>query len=226
MPDTRSPLGILGGTFDPIHTGHLQLAQAALASLHLSGVIWIPAGYPPHRHAPQAAPEHRLKLLKLALSDNAAFTVDPTEVQTPAPSYTVHTLERLRREHGPARPLVLLMGADAFTGLDRWHRWTDILNYSHLGIANRPGSSLAAQDLPRPLHALLEQQGGADPAVLTSAPAGRIVSFPMTPCPISATAIRAALASGESVTDLLPPKVLDYIGLHSLYPLPHPSNGT
>ncbi len=213
------PLGVFGGTFDPVHSGHLRLAEDARETLGLAAVRWIPAGRPAHRDAPGENSAHRLAMVRLALAGNPHFSVDTAEVDSNAPSYTVPTLERLRRELGAERPLVLLLGADAFAGLSTWHRWRDIFDLAHLGLALRPGFVLDAAGLPDPLAAELARRDAAA-AALRCAAAGRIVRFTMTQLAISATAIRALLAAGRSARYLLPDAVVDYIDRHSLYRRP------
>lgn len=209
-PQADAPLGLFGGTFDPIHSGHLRLAEEARETLGLGGVRFIPAGTPPHRDTPQTPAEHRLAMVRLAIAGNPAFSCDDGEVRSDGRSYTVLTLERLRARHG-ARPLVLLLGADAFAGLAGWHRWQEIAQLAHIAVATRPGH---ATDAPPGATGLRIER---DPALLHAAPAGAIVRFDMTPLAISATEIRALLHDGRSPRYLLPDSVVDYIAGHSLY---------
>lgn len=211
------PLAIFGGTFDPVHFGHLRLAEESLAHLGLGGVRWLPAGNPPHRGVPQVTGEERLAMVRLATADNPRFAVDAAEVEASAPSYTVHTLERLRGELGAARPLVLLVGADAFAGLAGWHRWREIIELAHVAVSHRPGFPVEAASLPAELAAVFHQRRLTDASGLRSAPGGGIVTFAMTQLAISATQIRKLLANGLSARYLLPDAVLDYIRAHSLY---------
>lgn len=214
--DPAGPLGLFGGTFDPIHLGHLRLAETAREALGLARVRLIPAGQPPHRATPGASGADRLAMARLATADNPAFEVDAAEVTTVQASFTILTLERLRAELGPARPLVLLLGVDAFLGLPTWRRWTELLDFAHLAVANRPGYSLDAAQMPAALADLVARRK-AGPAALGAAPAGAIVPFEMTPLAISATDIRARAAAGLSLRYLLPPPVVDYISRHQLY---------
>lgn len=214
---TDAPLGLFGGTFDPIHNGHLRLAEEAREALGLAGVRFIPAGTPPHRHTPQTAAAHRLEMVRRAIAGNAAFDCDDSEVRSEGRSYTVLTLERLRAQHG-TRPLVLLLGADAFAGLASWHRWQEIAQLAHIAVATRPGHDREA--LPDALRAALGECIGDDPAALRASPAGTIVRFDITPLAISATEIRAMLGHGRSPRYLLPDSVVDYIAAHSLYGFP------
>ena len=225
-------LGLLGGTFDPLHVAHLRLGLEAREALGLAGVCVIPAGTPPLRAVPQCAATHRLAMVERALAGMLGFSVDPAEVLAaagnPAPSYTVATLERQRRLHGTQRPLVLLLGADAFARLESWHRWRELFGLAHIGVATRPGHDL------KKVPARTQSAGAGDTALdaefvarqgvaadLAGAPAGRIVPFAITALEISATAIRERLACGLSVRYLVPDPVLDYIESHQLYRTPH-----
>ena len=211
-----APLGILGGTFDPIHFGHLRLAEEARQQLGLARVRLIPAGRPAHRGAPGAHAEQRLAMTQLAAAGNTALEVDAAEVLSNAPSYTVPTLERLRSELGKQQPLVLLLGADAFAGLPSWHRWRSLFELAHIAVATRPGHSLDTEALQPELAAACEARA-ADAKALAKSPAGCILRFPITPLDISATAIRGACARLESPRYLLPDGVVDYIAQHRLY---------
>jgi nicotinate-nucleotide adenylyltransferase len=219
-PDS-GPVGVLGGTFDPIHLGHLRLAEEARESLNLAELRLIPSGQPPHRDAPATAAEHRLAMVHLAAVGNPALVVDEGEVRARQKSYTVLTLERLRTEQGPARPLVLILGADAFEGLPTWHRWQELFELAHIAVANRPGFAPHGRRWPGTLSPALDAacrgRLGSDPAVLAAASAGRVVAFDMTPLAISASLIRDLLKAGHSARYLLPETVLDYIQNHRLY---------
>lgn len=215
------PIGILGGTFDPIHFAHLRLAEEAREALHLERVRLIPAGRPPHRGTPRSTAEDRLAMAKLAIAGNPAFEVDDGEVRAAQKSYTVLTLERLRAEFGAARPLVLILGADAFEGLPSWHRWRELFGLAHLAVSNRPGYAPHGRRWPQvlspELDAACRDRHAADPAALRETPAGRVIAFDMTPLAISASLIRDLVAHRASVRYLLPDPVVDYIGRHHLY---------
>lgn len=218
MTDTRSaPLGILGGTFDPIHYAHLRLADEARERLLLDAVTLIPAGHPPHRHPPQVAGAQRLAMVQRAIVGNAGLRVDAAEIEADGPSYTVLTLERLRARHGPQRSLVLLLGADAFLGLTTWHRWQDLLALAHIAVATRPSHALETERMAPLLAREYTARQTRLATDLAATPAGRIIPFGITPLDISATAIRAALSTGHSARYLLPDSVLDYISRHRLY---------
>jgi nicotinate-nucleotide adenylyltransferase len=217
FPKLSEPLGLFGGTFDPVHFGHLRLAEESIAHLGLGGVRWIPAGQPPHRGTPQVTAQQRLEMVHLAMANNARFLLDPSEVEAAAPSYTVHTLERLRRELGGEQSLVLLVGADAFAGLATWHRWRDIFALAHVAVSHRPGFPVEISSLPHELATEFNDRRLANVDGLKASPAGGIVTFAMTQLAISATQIRKLLANELSARYLLPDSVLDYIQTHSLY---------
>lgn len=214
---TLAPLGILGGTFDPIHHGHLRLAIEASQRLGLSAIRLIPAGQPPHRARPGTPAIHRLAMAELAVRELAGFEIDPAEVHSAQPSYTVATLERLRATLGAERPLVLILGADAFLGLAAWHRWRELFGLAHVAVATRPGYVLADALYGGELADECPERLRTDAAALHTDPAGNIVTFTIPSLEISATLIRQALGRGENARFLLPTPVLDYIQDHHLY---------
>lgn len=212
-----APIGVFGGTFDPVHFGHLRLAEEAHEFLALEAVRFVPAGQPSHRGGPAVIAADRLAMVRLATTGNPAFTVDAGEVESAQPSFTVPTLERLRRELGAERAIVLLLGADAFSALPTWHRWQDLLELAHIAVVHRGGKAPAVGELPAELVQACVSRHADDPVALRESPAGRVVAVPMTPLAISATDIRARLAAGRSVRYLLTPEVLDYIRSRRLY---------
>jgi nicotinate-nucleotide adenylyltransferase len=213
----KDVVGVMGGTFDPVHLAHLALARAALDRLGLGKVLWIPAGRPPHRDPPHAAPADRLAMVGAAIAGEPRFTLDDSETHGDAPSFTVRTLERLRRQLGHEQPLVLLMGADAFRGLTTWYRWQEIFSLAHLAVATRPGFPL--EDFAPPLAAefAARRLAGAD---FAGRPAGGIHTFELVAGTVSATEARALIAAGAPdarLLELLPAPVLDYIRRNRLY---------
>ena len=213
------PIGILGGTFDPIHYGHLRLAEELAGTLKLDQVRFVPSGTPPHRAAPAVAAEHRLAMVELAAAGNPRFSVDGRELRRAGPGYTFDTLAELRAEAGGTRPLALLLGADAFLEFATWHRWHEIFSLAHIAVAHRPGYPVErwAERMPQPLAREYSARLMQQPLATHLAPAGGVVVVPFTALDISATAVRDMLRAGASPRYLLPDTVLDYIQTHRLY---------
>lgn len=214
-----SPIGILGGTFDPVHYGHLRLAQEVAEQLRLAEVRFIPGGMPPHRATPGASAEHRLAMVRLAVSGNALFTVDGRETASTAPCYSVDTLTALRSEVGAMQSLVLLLGADAFLDLATWNRWHQLFDLAHIAVAYRPGFPVDTWQarMPQPLAAEYNARLMHQPFSVHVAPAGGIVVVPIAELAISATMIREAACSGRSSRYLLPDSVNQYMLDHEIY---------
>lgn len=217
MSARPAPIGILGGTFDPIHFGHLRLAHEAAELCGLTRVRLVPGGTPPHRERPGTPAQARLDMARLAAAGNPLLEVDDREVRRAGPGYTVDTLLELRAELGEAQPLCLLVGADAFLGFPTWSRWPRLFELAHVIVAARPGFVLDAATLPGPLAEQTTGRIADEAAALAAAPAGRVFVAAIPPLAISATALRDKLASGRSVRYLLPDAVLQYIATHHLY---------
>jgi len=207
------PVGLFGGTFDPIHFGHLRAAFELTELLDLDRVLFIPAADPPHRGRPLADAQTRLAMVRAAVEDEESFHVDDRELRRPGPSYTVLTLEELRREHGDT-PLVLLLGMDAFLGLPTWHRWQELLELAHVAVAHRPGAALPSSG---ELGRLIEQCRARDRAEIAAAPAGRVFVHPGTQLDISSTDLRAALRAGRDPRYLMPEPVRRMINATGIY---------
>lgn len=216
------PIALLGGTFDPVHYGHLRFADEVRRTLGLAELRLVPASDPPHRAGPRASAADRLAMLRLAVAEFPGLVVDEREINRSGKSYTVLTLEELRREDAQ-RPLLLLLGADAFLGLPTWHRWRGIFALAHIVVVARPGVALA-EGLPAPLVPEWTARLVRDPAILFSTPAGAIYEAFVSPQPIAATTIRSQLATGatgrDAVSQLLPRAVMAYIARHGLYSPP------
>ena len=210
--------GVFGGTFDPIHFGHLRLAEEMADALGLHEVIFVPAGLPYHRRSPATSAVHRLAMARLAVADNPRFRVDAHEVHSDAPSYTVVTLARLRAELGDTVPLWLLLGADAFLGLPQWHDWCRLFDLANIAVAARPGAQTDEHALAEPLGSVVRPRRVDD--ARDAGAAGAVLWHEMTPLDISATAIRGAFAQRRSARYLLPDPVLGYIQEHQLYVSP------
>ncbi len=186
------PLAIFGGTFDPIHLGHLCVAWEASELLD-ADVLMMPSGVPPHRPPPIASAPQRLAMLEVALQGQSRLIVDARELARSGPSWTVDTLAELRAEHGD-RPLVLLLGADAFAGLPSWHDWRRLFELAHVGVLSRPGERAP---LPQELQRETGDRWVASSTALQSVPAGHLMALSVTPLEISATRIRELLAAGR-----------------------------
>ena len=213
-------IAILGGTFDPIHYGHLRLGADVKSAVGLDEVRLVPAGDPPHRAPPVASAEHRLAMTELGCADFPGLIADAREVHRPGPSYTVLTLESLREEQR-GRPLALVIGADAFAGLEQWRRWQQLFTLAHFLVVERPGTAFDPAALPATLRTQWERRLTTDAMRLERSLAGAILRVDVTPQPISASSIRAALARGpagrNTVRGLLPASVLAYIDRNQLY---------
>ncbi|KRE88387.1 nicotinate-nicotinamide nucleotide adenylyltransferase [Frateuria sp. Soil773] len=198
------PLALFGGTFDPVHLGHLSVAWEASELLDAE-VRLLPASVPPHRPPPIAGAAQRTAMLRAALRGQARLTLDTRELDRSGPSYTIDTLHELRAEQGD-RPLVLLLGADAFAGLPSWHRWRELFEVAHLGVLSRPGVEAL---LPGELQREIAGRRGTDAADLRDRPAGRVLDLAVTSLEISATRIRELLAAGRDPRYLLPCGLFD-----------------
>ncbi len=206
-------MGIYGGTFDPVHHGHLRPALEVMEALALGEVCFVPNGRPPHRDSPGCTAEQRLQMLQAALAGQPGFSIDERELGRAGPSWTVDTLEQIRAEQG-ARPLCLIMGMDAFLGLPEWHRWQDLLALAHLVVMRRPGWKLPRDTQPG---RLLHTNAAASKRDLHQQPAGLVLLQTVTPLDISATRIRALVAAGHSPRFLLPDPVWRLIGQQHYY---------
>lgn len=215
------PLAILGGTFDPIHVAHLAVAWEASELLDAE-VRLMPAAVPPHRPPPIADATTRVAMLRAALSGQDRLGLDTRELARGGPSYTIDTLAELRAEEG-ARPIVLLMGADAFAGLPSWHRWRELFDVAHIGVLSRPHARRA---WPAELAGELATRHAAGPDSLHDRPAGKVIELDVTPLDISATRIRELLAAGRQPRYLLPDALFDDPALLAPYRRRHGKEST
>lgn len=206
-------VAIFGGTFNPIHFGHLRSALELLESLSLAQLRFMPAGEPPHRDAPQVSARHRAAMVELAIAGEPRFVCDTRELHRQGPSYTVDSLLELRAELGEQQGLCLVMGCDALLGLPGWHRWDELLDFAHLVIMARPGWNLPSEGA---VAGLLRDHAGSIEDLSQQA-AGRVITRTLRPQDISATNIRGLLQLGLSARYLLPESVLAYIAERGLY---------
>lgn len=206
-------IGVFGGTFDPVHFGHLRPALEVMEKLGLAEVRMLPSARPPHRGQPRVTAEHRLAMLKLALSGQSRLVADDCELRREGPSYMVDTLETLQQRF-PAAPLALVIGQDAANGLDRWHHWRRLFDLAHIVIMRRPGTQT---HYAAPLADEMNDRLADNPSCLHKQAAGCVLPLQITQLDISATTIRGMFAKGRSPDFLTPPAVIDYIRQHRLY---------
>ncbi|GLX13385.1 putative nicotinate-nucleotide adenylyltransferase [Pseudomonas straminea] len=206
-------IGLLGGTFDPVHIGHLRGALEVAEFMALDELRLIPSARPPHRETPQVGAQDRLAMVEQAVVGLSPLQVDDRELKRDKPSYSIDTLESLRGELRADDQLFLILGWDAFCGLPAWHRWDELLQHCHILVLQRPDAGSEASE---PLRDLMAARNVADPLALKG-PAGQISFIWQTPLAVSATQIRSLLASGRSVHFLVPDAVLAYINAHGLY---------
>jgi len=207
------PIGILGGTFNPIHHGHLRLALELYERLDLAEVRLLPAGQPPHREQPTVSNQHRLELVQLAIKGVTGLSVDDRELRREGPSYMVDTLNSLRQDFAQ-QPLCLILGMDAFLDLPQWHQWQRLITLAHILVVNRPNSQLSdnqtMQDFLKK-HRILNKKD------LQTKNSGKIWIEEMPMLTISSTQIRHIIAAGKNPHYLLPPAVLEKINIYQLY---------
>lgn len=213
MSDQLGPMGIFGGTFDPIHYGHLRTAFEMLQALRFGEVRFMPCGDPPHRGTTFASAEQRLEMVQVATQAQHGFVVDDRELQRAGPSYSVDTLSALRSEY-PLRPLAMIIGMDAFLGLQKWYQWREILQLAHIVVAHRPG--WRAPDVG-PLGELLADRGTHRIGDLHQAKSGHIYIHDVTQLEISSTDIRELIAVGRDPRFLMPDAVRDVIASTGCY---------
>ncbi|MCC8378204.1 MULTISPECIES: nicotinate-nucleotide adenylyltransferase [unclassified Xenorhabdus] len=216
-PSLNSPIihALFGGTFDPIHYGHLRPVEALAKLAGLKQVILLPNHVPPHRPQPEATAQQRLEMVRLAVQDNPLFTVDTRELQRQTPSYTIDTLKSFREEVGEQCPLAFIIGQDSLQSIHTWHRWSELLDICHLLVCSRPGY---ARQLSTPeMQEWLEQHKIDTPAPLSHKSHGYIYLAETPLLDISATDIRRRHQQGLNCDDLLPPLIQNYIDSQQLY---------
>jgi len=210
-------IGILGGTFNPIHFGHLRIAEEIAENLNLDEMRFIPSANPPHKPAPQISAQHRAAMVQLAIKNNSKFLCDARELSRTGASYTIDTLTNLREEFGNQLSLSLIIGTDAFMHLDTWHRWQEIIQFAHIILVKRPEPETPQKPLSSSLEHFLRDHYTEDAALINQHPAGFISMQSVTALAISSTDIRERLNNKKSARYLLPQNVLEYIENHQLY---------
>lgn len=207
------PLALFGGTFDPVHYGHLRCAEQTRQKLGLENLYLLPAGTPPHRKPPRATTAQRLEMLRLAQAEFPKLEIDDRETRRTGPSYMADTLQELRGEF-PHRSLLLIIGQDAANHLNSWHHWEQLFSLAHIVILTRPGATTA---YPRDLAGQIQPRLSSDAQQLLQSQAGAVLHLEVEPIDISATIIKSIIRLGRSPKSMLPGAVLDYINENLLY---------
>lgn len=218
-PVQAKHIGILGGSFDPIHFGHLRTALELVELVAMDALLLVPCGQPPHKTRLHASAADRLHMVQLAVAGDSCLSVDSRESKRPGPSYTVETLETLRQQYGEGTALSLCVGVDAFVQLASWHRWQEIIALAHIVVTARPG-----WQVPQHLGELecWRDRIVESPAGLRDANCGKLCFVSLTPVDISATGIRQRVSDGRSPRYLVPDTVWQYIDQQGLYREPAP----
>lgn len=210
-------IAILGGSFDPVHNGHLSLAADAAQQVSAQQLRFVPCHVPPHKEALWATNEQRVAMLHLALGEYNGIghaDVDTRELDKTDVSYTVETLEQLRQELGQDQPLVFILGWDSFRSLPSWYRWQELLTLTHIAVASRPG--IKRDQLPADVEQLREEM--VKPEQLRYSPSGNVAMLETRPVDVSSTTIRTLLKKRDSTArELMPKSVYGYIQEHQLY---------
>jgi nicotinate-nucleotide adenylyltransferase len=209
-------IGIYGGTFDPVHFGHLRPALDVLEGIGLEQVRFIPCGQPPHRQQPVASAEQRLAMVSLAVSEQPGFIVDDREISRGGMSYMVDTLTSLKQEK-PHKTFCLILGMDAFIEFEQWKRWQDILQMVNLVVTHRPNADFDSEKTGHTLNEYLVNHRQDDINTFLEAPAGKILFYPVTQLDISSTRVRNCIRDGKNIRYLLPQVVTDYIQQNRIY---------
>jgi len=213
MTPTKHPIGLFGGTFDPIHFAHLTIAEQLIDILELQCMQFIPNKNPMYRDKPIANAKHRLAMTRIATAAYPQFIVNDVEINRPGPTYSIDTLIAIR-EQIPKQPLCLLIGEDVFASMNQWHDWKKIPDMAHLIIINRPG---VTRPYNREIQPLIDERETHDIHALASQPGGKIMRHLIDPLTISATDVRKKLKAAEDVSREVPEAVLHYIEQHHLY---------
>lgn len=196
-------IGILGGTFSPIHLGHLKIAEIAL-DLGVTPIHFVPSKAPPHRSAPEMSTADRIEMVRLSIDDNPQYILNLIEQERSGPSYMVDTLAELREIYGPDESMALLIGADTLQTLSSWHRWRELFDYAHVIVFSRPDHLLKPP-------AVLADYLTTDIKLCFSTPFGCLYCHPCNALPISSTSIRKAIGNNQDLTPWLPTTVIGYL---------------
>lgn len=209
----QNPRIVLGGTFDPVHFGHLRMAQEMLNKFPSADVFLMPSAYPPHRTEPAASPEQRIEMLRLVLDNIPNLHVDTRELERETPSYSVISLGEIRKEIGD-KSLIFIMGTDAFAKLEQWHRWQELLNLTNILVIGRPSCELPKKGTVAEVYTQCSVSSALE---LANHQYGKIAYYQMPQLDISSTFIRKQIKNGKSPRFLMPSVIIEYIQAHSLY---------
>ena len=208
-------IAIFGGTFDPVHFGHLRSAVEVREALGVDSVKLVPSFVPPHRGAPVSTPRQRLDMLRLSVQNVPGLEVDTRELDREGASYAVDTLRSIREEQGEDIPLTMIIGSDAFCSLHEWHDWRHLLDYAHIAVIERP--RYADSEIAAELRTFTVNKFVNDPLCLRTRPSGFLCRLRLTPIDISATMVRDIFSYNRSPAFLMPDEVIFYIRKHGLY---------
>lgn len=211
---TNESIGLFGGTFNPVHYGHLRVATALAEHLELAQMRMLPCALPPHRELPKVSAAQRLAMLEMALKGQSVLRADGLELHRQGPSYSIDTLVQVRREIGEQVPLYFCMGMDALSDLNSWHRWRELLDHCHIVVCSRPGWSLPNQ---APLASWINQHRCDNLNTVKGFAQGHIYFCDKVNVDLSSTAVRDHLDRGNCITDMIPVAVASYIKQHQLY---------
>ena len=208
-------IGILGGTFNPIHNGHIYLAERLQQNLGFEAIRFMPASIPALKDSPNVSAEQRADMVKLAIADHSNFQIDTRELERTGPSYSIDSLISLRKELGNTVSICWLIGSDAFAKLNTWHRWSDLLDYCHFVVVKRPHSEDLNWDAEVEL--LVEAHQTIDVNALKNSASGKVLIQEIEALDISSTQIRQHIASKTDVGDVMLSSVINFIQQHQLY---------
>jgi nicotinate-nucleotide adenylyltransferase len=207
-------VALFGGTYNPVHTGHLRIATELAELLQVDHIRMLPCAFPPHRGVPQASAQQRLEMLRAALANQSLLVADDLELQRPEPSYSIDTLEQVRQQIGPDQPLFFCIGMDALAKLDSWQRWQELLHHCHIVVSSRPDCE---EPQAGPVADWVSRYRCDDLSQLQNSPAGYVHFCELTMLDLSSTEIRRKVAGGENIQFMTPDAVVNYIQQHHLY---------
>lgn len=212
--DNNMAVALFGGTFNPVHVGHLRIATELAELLQVDHLRLLPCAFPPHRGEPQASAQQRLAMLAAATANQSILVADDMELQRAAPSYSIDTLALVRQQIGDTKPLFFCIGMDALIKINTWHCWQELLLHCHIVVSSRPNTERPESG---PVADWIAQHRCDDLDTLQQRPAGNLYFCDLTMLDISSTGIREKIAQGKSINFMTPDTVVEYIQQHHLY---------